>query len=320
MKEEKNNKMKKILDILFILIFIFVFISFPLTIILRGQKEESILENKKLTTLPNFHLQDFLNREFQTNFENSITDQMFLSEEIKGISSKTKAQTVLELQRIVCDAKEWMENNESEKKEKLRNVKYYPISNGIYYYGDSDYMVFKAEKLTDCKEEINKMAEIYNEKFENTENYFYFVNTSKSIDFNTVDEKESEFITYIRSVFNFKEVQELKISSYEQYKNYFYKTDHHWNYKGAYQGYQDIIHMLLPGEETIKPTGETTFDCYYYGSNARITSIHKAQEKFTVYNFEDNKMEYETKVNGKVMDYNNSESYYQGNYSRAGRI
>ena len=33
---------------------------------------------------------------------------------------------------------------------------------------------------------------------------------------------------------------------YNDYSKYFYKTDHHWNHVGSYEGYKEIISMILP--------------------------------------------------------------------------
>lgn len=61
-------------------------------------------------------------------------------------------------------------------------------------------------------------------------------------------------------------LSELKIESTEDYTNKFYKTDHHWNMYGAYEGYQDIMKMLgkVPHSLTIEKVSKTP----YYGSLA----------------------------------------------------
>lgn len=43
----------------------------------------------------------------------------------------------------------------------------------------------------------------------------------------------------------------LKYNSLEEYRNYFFDSDHHWNYKGAYQGYLDIVNLLRKTYENI---------------------------------------------------------------------
>lgn len=329
-KKSKFNKKNAIMDLLLLLGIIIIIASFYVTLIIRGQKSESVAENRALNQIPSFKFADFFSGDYQQKLEDSLIDQMVLSENVKKTIKQYEAQTVNSMQGALIKAFNYTEedtqtiadnqgeNNseqttQEEPKKEVRNIKYIPISGSVYRYGDSEYMVFKPRTLKDNKEKIDKMAEVYNEKFKGIDSYFYFVNISKSIDFNTVDETENEFVTYIRDVFDFKGVTGLKISSYEDYKNYFYQTDHHWNYKGSYQGYRDIIEMMLPGEELIEPTGTKTYDVYYYGSNARTTSIYTNKEKFTVYEYD--LKDYDTKINGYYMRYDNQYLYENGNYS-----
>ena len=189
-----------------------------------------------------------------------------------------------------------------------------PISGGnLYHYGDSPYMVFKCRSLKNAKDKIDEMAQAYQKHFKDIDSYFYFVNISKSIDFNKVDETENEFLTYIKQAFSDFQCDGLKIDSYEQYMDYFYETDHHWNYKGSYQGYKDIINLMLPEENVLEPTETKTFDTYYYGSNARTTAVYTNKEKFTVYDFKIPK--HTTYVNGSVSGYGNRDMYYNNGYS-----
>lgn len=45
----------------------------------------------------------------------------------------------------------------------------------------------------------------------------------------------------------------LKLNSLSDYKNYFFKTEDHWNAFGAYQGYQDVINMMSNNFNIDKP-------------------------------------------------------------------
>ena len=52
----------------------------------------------------------------------------------------------------------------------------------------------------------------------------------------------------------------LRIGSLEEYGRYFYTTDHHWNYRGSYAGYCQIVRMLLGEDEpVIEPAETVTF-------------------------------------------------------------
>ncbi len=321
-KQTTENKKIAIINAIFLLATCIIIFVFCIAIMMRGQIDESIAENRALNKFPNFHFKDFLEGKYQDNLELSLSDQMLLGQEIKTSMTEKKAETISYWQGLIVAAvdneEEMAETEENtnkvvqEKKKEVRKIKYIPISNGVYHYGKSDYMVFKYKKLKSYKEKIEKSAKVYNKRFANVESYFYLVTTSKAINFNTVDETENEFLTYIKEKFTHFKCDGLKVTSYEQFKDYFYETDHHWNYKGSYQGYKDIINLLLPGEKVIEPTGTTTFDVYYYGSNARTTSIYTNKEKFTVYDYKLPK--YQTYINGSMMRYDNKNMYYNDNY------
>lgn len=73
---------------------------------------------------------------------------------------------------------------------------------------------------------------------------------------NTVKDfiKTENWVETIQNSFNNNvNADYLKYNSLEEYRNYFFNSDHHWNYKGAYQGYLDIINLL---EKTYSDIGE----------------------------------------------------------------
>ena len=60
---------------------------------------------------------------------------------------------------------------------------------------------------------------------------------------------------------------ELNVDNYNDYLKMFYKTDHHWNMYGAYQGYQDIMNML--GKKANSYNIQKVNKVPYYGSMAK---------------------------------------------------
>lgn len=324
---KKNVKKKNIIANLFFMLSSFIVIfGFGIAIAIRGQIDESVIENRALAKFPSFNLPDFFSTKYQDGLEASLSDQMLFGQDIKDIIISTKAEKIEALQsKLVASLepkKEEANLNENqvqeqvteEKPKEVRNIKYVSISGGnVHRYGDSKYMVFKCKDLDSNKKKIDSMAKSYQSHFKDIDSYFYFVNISKSINFNTVDESENEFLTYIKQAFSDFKCDGLKISSYEQYMDYFYETDHHWNYKGSYQGYKDVINLLLPGEEVLEPIETKTFNVYYYGSNARTTSIYTNKEKFTVYDFKFPK--HKVYINGYLSAYGNRDMYYNNGYS-----
>jgi len=78
------------------------------------------------------------------------------------------------------------------------------------------------------------------------------------------------------------------VSDFDEYKDYFYRTDHHWNIYGALKGYKEIYQMLAknyPGmSPRVEPKGFYTFpDFEFHGSLARFT-LYKIQpgDSFTI--------------------------------------
>jgi len=327
-KHSKTSKLSKKRNIMINIIFVFIsfviIFGFYVAICIRGQEEVSTIENRTLAKFPKFSFKDFFNGEYQNKLEDSLSDQMIFSKKIKEKMTTAKSETIGKIQsKLIAnlDIKEDEDNEEDneetkteEKNKESRKIRYIPIAgSGVYHYGDSKYMVFKSKSFENSKKSIDKMGSLYQKHFKDVESYFYLVNTSKSINFNTVDETENQFLTYIKKAFPEFECSGLKISSYEEYMNYFYETDHHWNYKGSYQGYKDIVSLLLPNEKVLEPIETKTFNTYYYGSNARTTAVYTNKEKFTVYDFKVPK--HTIYVNGYISGYGNRDMYYNNEYS-----
>lgn len=89
-------------------------------------------------------------------------------------------------------------------------------------------------------------------------------------------------------------IAELNISSTDDYIKKFYKTDHHWNMYGAYQGYKDILTMLNKEYVTydIVKVNKTP----YYGSLAKSSLSKLTSDNIYDVNATSN---YTVKVNGK---------------------
>ncbi len=81
-----NKKIYKI--ILIVMFFMPTMLIFIVPI--RGEKEISKLESRKLEKIPDFSFSSFFDGSFQDKLEKSITDQMLLSQTIKVNIKKLK--------------------------------------------------------------------------------------------------------------------------------------------------------------------------------------------------------------------------------------
>ena len=74
--------------------------------------------------------------------------------------------------------------------------------------------------------------------------YLYLAESSRSHPIAPEFDEESPGYLYLKENLHADVFDHLKYSTYEQFCDYFYTTDHHWNYKGSYQAYKDIVRML----------------------------------------------------------------------------
>ena len=113
-------------------------------------------------------------------------------------------------------------------------------------------------------------------------------------------------------------LSKMMMTSFEDHIRYFYKTDHHWNIRGALQAYDGIYDLLAqnyPGISLpVKIDSLYTFpDIGYLGSLARLTLYPIRPEKFEVALYE--LPQYKILENGQEIIFNHSAEYLAGNYS-----
>ncbi len=114
----------------------------------------------------------------------------------------------------------------------------------------------------------------------------------------------------------------LKIPDITQYRKFFFKTDHHWNMKGAYQGYIDSLALMSPNGELGPPiewSGNfvTVPGIAFQGSRTRMTLIEDMTDD--LWDIEGAKLpEYTITVNDKPApaDLSLKEEYWKGQFDK----
>ncbi|MCR4941138.1 MAG: hypothetical protein K5930_13715 [Treponemataceae bacterium] len=115
--------------------------------------------------------------------------------------------------------------------------------------------------------------------------YLYFINSSMSFDFR--DPQKYDPFSVIKENFSMDAYAQLEFNNFEEYKKLFYQTDHHWNYRGSYEGYKQCMRMLEGDDvELLQPKATHTYPTIYNGSLARDNAIKCSTELFTVYEFD----------------------------------
>jgi hypothetical protein len=98
-------------------------------------------------------------------------------------------------------------------------------------------------------------------------------------------------------------IKSLDNYSYENYSKLFYKTDHHWNYIGSYQGYKEIHDLLDLDDDYLEPSEELVAKYDFFGSHAKSSKMLTHGEEFRYYKFD--YKEHSTYLNGQIGLYSN---------------
>ncbi len=287
------HKLQKdtIINIVFIIIMSLILLSFGLKLVLFGSKDINKLENRKAYQIPKFTIKTFFNRKYQEKLNNAVNDQLLGSEYIKKNAIKINNEMAYEVLK------------------QFKSDSYYLVTNEFYSYGDSDYLLSPRHMdgfIEYSNDIIKKIADQY-ESINLEHKYLYLVNKEQMINF---DNPNNDFYLKIIKYYPSFKTGYLKLDNYDDYKKYFYKTDHHWNYAGSYQGYKDIVKLMLGEEETpLKPVELVRFNYNIYGSKAKEAQFFKYKEKFSAYRFD--MPEFDTYVNGKKTIFGHKELLFK---------
>ena len=264
--------MNKVENHLFFVVVLGIFIFGAFTMV-KNADLFSEPENRNLTQFTHPTVGSFLDGTFQKSFEAAFSDQFLNSDDIRvnyrqAIASLPK----FGLDNMVC------KNNYLEipnSKDRHRAI-----------FNCEDYMVYFPELLLGEKEEIfEQNIKKYNHLNKISDVYYYFVNDSSVMNFAS-GEKEIDYEEIFKEKLKGKyHLAFFEYKDWEDYKQYFYKNDHHWNYKGSYKGYLEIA-KLLGISHTIKPTGSFTVTDPYFGSFATMTQDFDHPDELTIYTFD----------------------------------
>ena len=181
-----------------------------------------------------------------------------------------------------------------------------------------NYVLSSVENYKDIPMIENQAKNLYDalSDYPEVRTYVYLVNSSRTVDLNKDVSAVPDVYKAIEEYFSESTTDYLRLDSLEQYAEYFYSTDHHWNYQGSYAGYCQIVRMLLGEEEPVlQPLETVVFPVRFNGSMNSSQGSGSSAEQFTVYRFDYPDMT--ISVNGvRQASYGNQEIYFAGKYSK----
>lgn len=243
--DESNmiNKLIKKLNIKLFLIFFLLFFGCILVKLVANSNEYNLVDNRRSYKFEKPSFKTIISGEFQSNVENAISDQMPKYNWFKLAYSKVS--NFLNLETIY-----FFKFDKIPKYIKIGTVNLYK---GYLLYNTTTNDGF----INTSKNDIQEINNIIKNVDANV--YLYFVNTDSNINFETNYKVDS--ISYLKKalLINKNNISSYDIQNFDDYKGYFYKTDHHWNYKGSYKGYLEIAN-LMKFDNVLKYNDKICFD------------------------------------------------------------
>lgn len=242
------KKSKLIINIMFCsFIFAYIFLSFAKSIV---KPVEIVYREKRYANKYNsIGLRNYVNGSMQNNIEDTLSDQVLLSSKLKGANNLIRGISV-------GTALNLLDSNRNE---------YVKVSKFYFYKGN---LVYYPEKLNDLVPAFDKTINNYNNlisKYNNIDFYFFYI--EKETDINFITNEKSGSYEYIKEHLNTNNISKFSINNFDEYKKYFYKTDHHWNEIGSYIGYKEIVKMFKQ-KNFIEPISHVCLNKTWAGSKS----------------------------------------------------
>lgn len=290
--------MKKIINILFIGIIVLFLLS-GLVFTLFFPDDINYLENRSANKVEKLTLENYLDGDFQKKFGDALNDQVPLQGRMKKMYNYLNAA----YEKIII----------SEAIGKNTEQRYISIKDSLLFGNN---LVYYPRDLETMKPDLDKKIENIEAKVKEDQDinfYVYYIEKDTDINFET-NEKVGAY-EYLSEKFkeNNIPIAGFEINSFKDFEEKFYKTDHHWNCYGSYQGYSEVMKLLNTKDELIKPEKEMVLEKYKLSGSkaAAIGATGIFTEKFPVYQFKYPKMD--IRIDGEeAEDYGQQKKYING--------
>lgn len=229
---------------------LFLLLSFTKAVIKPVEISQD--EQRYANQIPTFSWSAFWTGEYQTAMDRGLGDQIAFSAHFKKFYNDCFAaadRAFLQLRRSITD-------------------RYVNYQNMALYNGR---LVHRPVSLQDYCTHLDQSAAIVNEqirKLPETDFYFFYVNDDSDINFET-GELSGIYPYYSEQLLIPADHSDsLELDSFDTFQELFYCSDHHWNHKGAYLAYCQLLSLLQIEDDPLLPTEEVDVPGVFYGSKA----------------------------------------------------
>lgn len=233
-------------------------------------KAVNFYENRPASALPAFSGADVLSGTYQDGLEAALHDQLPAAQ---GLEEQYQSAVNALVFRAI--------KAQSEKRPDV----YYAFRDLMLYHGDIVYAPVEAETLSG---EIFQKSENLNAVFDSHPElryYVYYIEKDTDINFETGTPMgvSDEMLYWIWLPDDCLGVYPVR--SFADFRENFFRTDHHWNHVGSYRAYLALLD-LLGKKDPVQPEGTVRITDDFCGSKAVTSGAGEFfSEPFDVYRF-----------------------------------
>ncbi len=259
--------MKKLYNILAIIVFLFIIFSIPIATKFSENKEYSFYENRNLATVPEYSTEELFNGTYLPKWETYLSDHIAFRDEMiyaytylnANVFKKVNVNNIILTDKALLpyNAPRTFTENEITASCKKMSEKLSTLNKSCMDVGAQFVYV-------GIPEQRSMLREDYPDYLENDNEY---LNVVEKEFFKSLDDHGIEYINM------------MNIFKNEDFRSYYSVTDHHYNIFGAFRTYTAIMDHL---EKTDKADGRLELSDFnlinlehnFFGSRARM--IYKA--------------------------------------------
>ena len=253
MQTKKKNLENLLFTILLVIFYLIIFFS-----LLQNKNIYNQVNNRTSLNIQFPTVSKFLKGDYQEQFEQAISDQMpkynYFQLFYPTLSNLINYNT---LKIFNLD----------------RQQKYIKLGENIYAYDTSlVYPPIQEKDLKDYEEDIQKINTLKSNTNKNI--YFYYINSDYNINFETNKKLQLEKYFQKHLTLSKDHIKMFTVNDFQDYQQYFYRLDHHWNNIGSRMAYLDIASMMHLSS-TLKVKNESCFqDKKFLGSKSKMIALH----------------------------------------------
>jgi len=274
-------KNKPILTVTYLVLALIVVFS---VFVNPNQSNYSESENRTLKTsasLKDLSINSYMNKELQDTVSSLMKDQFPLKDELNKIYIKGQTIRGDIISSLTANYHLFL----------IPVGTVYRISGTNYYIND---LVRKKDELTEVfNNRIWNFEKIYEKYGDKYKMYIYKPVSAEDMTIFGVNDGEEYWKEFVTALGKEYKIKRQETQTLDDYMKLHYATDHHWNYIGAYKGYEEIINMICEDfPDVAKPYKMINVVEHkepFYGSSSIHNEKRLGYETFTTYDIDYNK-------------------------------